>query len=266
MYHRLFCLFTAAFAASAYSASAQDCSVPSLPPLFTARLAWQSANADISSVATVAVGNLNPQEDSIPEIIVGEVASLTADSRLIIFRGDGSNAASPRYLTIPSSFDSYPVPGPTLGDIDSDGIPELLISCKDRLIRVYKNYSETAAEPMQLWVTSSSSLDYTDQRPLLADFNGDGIPEVYAGSDIYAFNLSNPAAPTLDRLIDGPVNRGRANYSSYLEGACNPTAVDLLSVADCNGDPDCAGLELAAGPVISPLTSPQQTVMAFKSR
>lgn len=250
MYHRLFCLFTAAFAASAYSASAQDCSVPSLPPLFTARLAWQSANADISSVATVAVGNLNPQEDSIPEIIVGEVASLTADSRLIIFRGDGSNAASPRYLTIPSSFDSYPVPGPTLGDIDSDGIPELLISCKDRLIRVYKNYSETAAEPMQLWVTSSSSLDYTDQRPLLADFNGDGIPEVYAGSDIYAFNLSNPAAPTLDRLIDGPVNRGRANYSSYLEGACNPTAVDLLSVADCNGDPDCAGLELAAGPVI----------------
>ena len=250
MYHRLFCLFVAASAAFSPLASAQDCSVPSLPPLFTARLAWQSGNTDISSVATVAVGNMNPLEDSIPEIIVGEGGSLTADSRLIFFRGDGTNAASPKYLTLPSSFDTYPVPGPTLGDIDKDGIPELLISCKDRTIRVYKNYSETTAEPMQLWVTSSSALDYTDQRPLLADFNGDGIPEVYAGSDIYAFNLSNPAAPTLDKLIDGPVNRGRANYSSYLEGACNPTAVDLLSVADCNGDPDCAGLELAAGPVI----------------
>lgn len=250
MYNRLYCLVIAASAAFTPAASAQDCTVASLPPLFTARLAWQSGNADISSVATVAVGNMNPQEDSIPEIIVGEGGSLTADSRLIFFRGDGSNAATPKYLTLPSSFDTYPVPGPTIGDIDKDGIPELLISCKDRTIRVYKSYSETTAEPMQLWVTSSSPLDYTDQRPLLADFTGDGIPEVYAGSDVYAFNLSNPSAPTLDKLIDGPVNRGRANYSSYLEGACNPTAVDLLSVADCNGDPDCAGLELAAGPVI----------------
>lgn len=250
MYYRLFCLLTAALAAFLPLASAQDCTVPSLPPLFTARLAWQSGNTDISSVATVAVGNMNPLEDSIPEIIVGEGGSLTADSRLIFFRGDGSNAATPKYLTLPSSFDTYPVPGPTIGDIDGDGIPELLISCKDRTIRVFKNYSETTAEPMQLWITSGSPLDYTDQRPLLADFTGDGIPEVYAGSDIFAFNLSNPAAPTLDKLIDGPVNRGRANYSSYLEGACNPTAVDLLSVADCNGDPDCAGLELAAGPVI----------------
>ena len=109
---------------------------------------------------------------------------------------------------------------------------------------------ETSGDPMTLWITSADLLDFIDQRPLLADFDGDGISEVYAGSDIYKFNFSNPAAPSLVKVINGPVNQGRAQYSGYGEGSCNPTAVDILTAADCNGDPDCAGLGLVAGPVI----------------
>lgn len=186
-----------------------------------------------------------------PEIIVAE-GSLFAglNSRLLFFRGDGSNANNPFVLNVPGNFDYYPVPGPTIGDINRNGRPELLITCADRRIRVFNNYTENPAAPMTLWITSTDLVDFIDQRPLLADFDGDGIPEVYAGSDIFKFNFTNPAAPTLTKVINGPANQGRSQYANYSQGACNPTAVDILSVADCNGDPDCDGLELVAGPVI----------------
>lgn len=232
-------------------AIAQDCSIPFVPPQFKARLAWQSGQDGASITASPMVANLNPQQDSIPEIIVTEGSTFnTYNNRVLFYRGDGSNANNPQVLTIPGNFDYYPSTMLTIGDLDRDGIPELLIACADRRIRVFRNYMETSGDPMTLWITSADLLDFIDQRPLLADFDGDGISEVYAGSDIYKFNFSNPTAPSLVKVINGPVNQGRAQYSGYGEGSCNPTAVDILTAADCNGDPDCAGLELVAGPVI----------------
>ncbi|MDO8971264.1 MAG: VCBS repeat-containing protein, partial [Saprospiraceae bacterium] len=114
----------------------------------------------------------------------------------------------------------------------------------------FNNYTEAPGQAMTLWITANGMLDFGEQRPLLADFDGDGIPEVYAGSDIYKFNFTNPAAPSLNKIINGPNTQGRAAYALYSEGSCNPTAVDILSVVDCNGDPDCGGLELVAGPII----------------
>ncbi len=188
-----------------------------------------------------------------PEIIIGTSNAGIAD-KLEIYRGDGSNLNSPMVLTVPGRFDNYPVPGPTIGDVNNDGTPELLISCYDRRIRVFTAYTENPAAPMTLWITSSAAaaelLDWTDTRVSLADFDGDGTPEVYAGSDIYRFDFSAPGGPTLVRVISGPNYRGRAMQNNYAQGSCNPAAVDILSVADCNGDPDCGGLELVAGPVI----------------
>lgn len=228
---------------------AQDCSVPNVPGQFKAKLAWQSTQDAVSAVGTPMVANLNPQTDSMPEIIVLE-GSTTNWDRMQIFRGDGSNAANPMILTIPGGFDFYPSPTPTIGDVNGDGIPELLIACADRRIRVFTNYTENPAAPMTLWITSAQLLDFPEQRPLLADFDQDGITEVYAGSDIYRFDFSNPAAATLIKIINGPANQGQSEFGYYSEGGCNPTAVDILSVADCNGDPDANGLELVAGPVI----------------
>jgi len=247
--HRL--LWAAALLFQAHSFFAQDCSTPFVPSNFKARLAWMSAQNGPSSLAIPVVANMNPQQDSMPEIVVAEGAALGgANNKIQFYRGDGSNAGSPMVLTVPGNFDTYPVPGPTLGDVDKDGKPELIMSCYDGRIRVFRDYTENPTTPMTLWVTSNGTLDFVDQKPFLTDFDADGIPEIYAGSDIFQFNFSVPAAPTLTRVINGPVNKGRSYYSNYNEGSCNPTAADLLSVADCNGDPDCAGLELAAGPVI----------------
>ncbi|MDO8366016.1 MAG: hypothetical protein Q7T20_04400 [Saprospiraceae bacterium] len=232
-------------------AMAQDCFTPYVPAEFKSRLAWQSGQDGASVTASPMVANMNPQQDSIPEIMVVEGSTFnTANNRVLFFRGDGSNADNPLVLTVQGNFDFYPSSMLTVGDVDGDGIPEMLIACADRRIRIYNNYTENPAAPMSLWITSADLLDFIDQRPLLADFDADGMPEVYAGSDIYKFNFSNPATPTLTKVINGPANQGRSQYSSYEQGSCNPTAVDILSVADCNGDPDCAGLELVAGPMI----------------
>ncbi len=237
------------FALIENQAIAQDCSLINVPTQFKARLAWMSSQDGPSAVASPMVANMNPQVDSMPEIIVIEGAFGNWD-KIQFYRGDGSNANNPLILTVQGSFDFYPAPGPAIGDINADGIPELLIACADRRIRVYTNYTETPGAPMTLWMVSNGQLDFADQRPLLADFDGDGTPEVYAGSDIYKFDFSNPAAPTLTKIINGPADQGRAQYGGYIEGSCNPTAVDILTPADCNGDPDCGGLELVAGPMI----------------
>lgn len=234
---------------SCTSAFGQDCSVTNLPNQFTVKLAWQSAQDGPSTVCAPVVANLNPQQDSLPEIIVVE-GQATVHNRIHIYRGDGSNAANPFILIVPGGMDPYPSLTPTIGDVDADGIPELLVACADRRIRVFKDFTENPAAPMTLWITTGIVLDFAEQRPLLADFNGDGIAEVYAGNDIYTFNLSNPASPSLNKMLNGNATMGQSAFSAYSEGSCNPTAVDILSVADCNGDPDCGGLELVAGPVI----------------
>ncbi len=232
-----------------FAASGQDCAITNPPTQFTVKLAWQSAQDGPSTVTSPIVANLNPQEDSIPEIIVLE-GSFQQFDKVQIYRGDGSNAANPMILTVPGGFDFYPSPAPTVGDIDNDGIPELIISCADRRIRVFRNYTENPVAPMTLWITSTGLLDFEDQRPLLADFNADGFPEIYAGRDVFRFNLTNPANPTLNKILSGSATMGQSQYNLYNEGASNPTAVDILTPADCNGDPDCNGLELVAGPVI----------------
>lgn len=125
-----------------------DCSVTELPSDFRARLAWQSAQNGPSVTAVPVVANMNPWQDSLPEIIVAAAApnGSSLANRILFFRGDGSNLANPLVLTVPGGFDPYPVPGPTIGDIDADGRPELIMSCNDRRIRVFRNYTETPGE------------------------------------------------------------------------------------------------------------------------
>lgn len=236
------------------NAQVNDCIIPPSHDAFKAKPSWQGSSKQVSAIAVPIVANLNPQKDSMPEIIVcaRAINNTQTVNQLEIYRGDGSNKNAPMRLGIPGNFANYPPPGPVVGDVNHDGSPELLMSCADRRIRVFNKYTENPTQPMTLWITTpANQLTATNTtRISLADFDADGISEVYAGNDIYKFNFSNPIAPALVKVLTGQGTMGKSSYNNYNTGSCSPVAVDILSVADCNGDPDCAGLELVAGPMI----------------
>ncbi|MBK8967974.1 MAG: gliding motility-associated C-terminal domain-containing protein [Lewinellaceae bacterium] len=217
------------------------CSItPPVQP-FSAKIAWESGVDVIDPEAPLFVGNLNPQVDSIPEIILQGRTT----GELYIFKGDGSNKANPVSFN-PALIDNFTVAPPLLADINADGIPELVLAAATGNIRVYTNYQENQTPPFTLWLESQPAVPGFLSMLGTADFDQDGVPEIFAGNQIFAFDFSNPAAPTLTPRLKGAGNAGA--MPPLATGFRDVSAAaDLLSRADCNGDPDCDGLELAAG-------------------
>jgi gliding motility-associated-like protein len=229
-----------------------NCVITELETNFAVRLAWES-QVDLAAVdATPIVANLNPQVDDIPEIICGISTSGITNStsnRLLIFRGDGLNNVAPKELLIQNNYDMYPDAKPVVGDVNADGIPELLIISTDRRIRVYSNYSETSTNVMDQIAVSTQTVANRDYVAYLADFDQDGISEVYCGNEVFKFDFSGPTV-TLNRVLLGTGSIGRLARKNYEFNSCSPVAAELLSQSDCAGDPDCNGLEIAAGNMI----------------
>ncbi|MCB0531106.1 MAG: gliding motility-associated C-terminal domain-containing protein [Saprospiraceae bacterium] len=220
----------------------------------TGRLAWNSDALNVNTISTPIVANLNPGKDTIPEVIVfqGEPgANNDLSNTLLIFRGDGANNAAPDMLSIPGNVLIRPVNFPVVGDVNHDGIPELIVACADQFIRVFTQFQPGANPAMALWLTSDQTVDNWGQRPFLADFDQDGISEIYAGMQVFKFDFSNPASPQLLRLSGPNLSPyGRINTTVTTQFTSSPVAADLLKPIDCGGDPDCDGLEIAAGNVI----------------
>lgn len=218
------------------------------------RLDWASDLLAVSTISTPIVANLNPLSDSIPEIIVPKNNANGPNDlspTILIFQGDGSNANLPDVLTIQGDLLIQPANFPVVGDINHDGIPELVVVCADRFIRVYSQYQPGASPAMQLWATSLQQVSDQALRPYLADFNQDGVPEIFAGTEVYQFDITLPGSPVLQRVSGAnQLPYGRLNTTVTTKFSCSPVAADLLRPVDCNGDPDCDGLEIAAGNVI----------------
>ena len=219
---------------------------------FAVKLAWESQIDLVAVDATPIIANLNPQVDDIPEIIVGispPLVTASTSNRLLIFRGDGLNNVAPRELNIQGRYDMYPDAKPVVGDVNADGIPELLIISADRRIRVYSNYSETSTTVMEQIAVSTQRVADKNYVAFLADFDQDGISEVYCGNEVFKFDFSGPSV-SLERVLLGTGSIGQMVRRDFQFNACSPIAADLLSPADCSGDPDCNGLEIAAGDMI----------------
>ena len=211
---------------------------------FKTKVSWISPTnwPGVSNVPIVA--NLDPQNGDIPEIIIAEgpvnVHTQTKVNKLLIYQGDGSNADNPDVLTLPQfprSSSAQPI-----GDVNGDGIPELAIVTWNKFVKVYSNFTKGGATVMTPFATSFAPTKWFTGHLELADFDSDGIPELYVGDHVLQFDLSDPNNPKLNqRLVGGEhaAFNGATNVSSV--------AADILSVADCNGDPDCEGLELVCG-------------------
>lgn len=212
--------------------SQTDCSVEVSSPNFTIQLAWKSHEV-ANKMKEVVVGNLDPHIDSIPEIIT---AGRSNNEEIVILQGDGSNANNADLI-----YDSKYRNLGTIADIDNNGIPEYIVMDDSKRIKVFTNYTKGANPPMTLAMTSNTSVGIWDNISV-ADFDQDGTPEVYANAQIYSFTIGSPG--TLTRALTGNGSKGRKPNKFY---DSKSVAVDILSVSDCNGDPDCEGLELVAG-------------------
>ena len=218
--------------------NAQGCQVDTVPPNFQMQVEWV-ANPfdDVYSSTTPIVGNLNPGEDTLAEIIVFSYTGSQTTRNVLFYKGDGSDSNNAPRMAIAAG-----VSEPAIADLDGDGNPELFFVGFDQRIRIYRNFNPASNPPMQLWVTSNDLAASAYHRAYAADFDGDGLSELYAGNEVYALDLSNPAAPQLNKIVQGTGPLGRINSMMI-----SSLATDLLTPADCNGDPDCAGLEIAAG-------------------
>jgi hypothetical protein len=217
--------------------SNHDCTIENTKMPLELDKFW-SGIANLNPITTPIVGNLNPWADSIPEIIM---SSDNATNGLYIFKGDGSNQNNPDFLDLGPNF-YYLGLISAIADIDRNGVPEVFTVCADKKIRVYTNYTPGANPPMELWATSIDTCQSARYYAYTADFDADGIPEIYAGNEVFGFDLSTPGAPVLKRLVKGSGPIGEVEY--YYDSTI---AADLLDPTDCNGDPDCNGLEIAAG-------------------
>ena len=222
-----------------------DCNaLNGLSKTISAKLDWRSEVEQVAGSASISIANLNPQQDSLPELIMAEgilgFPSILFTTKLLFIKGDGSNKDNPAELNVGSLQFGYEMP--VVGDVDGNGVPELAIIDGFNNIRVYTNFDYNNDPVMELMAFSSNVTQRNNDQLAMADFNSDGIAEIYAGNHIFQFDFSNPNSVQLNRVLVGSGNSGQnAGWTSQ------PLAVDILSVADCGGDPDCEGLELVAG-------------------
>jgi len=230
------------------------------PDSITARLQWRSALKGYRAGVLPLVANLDPQTDDIPEIIlIAEDfnAGGSASYYIHIYRGDGANSGQPDQVHIVDGVEGQQswTTHPVIGDLDGDGVPEMVVVNFKGRVLVYRDYTPGAPQAMQLWLTSDLPIAGPEflarnKRPNLADLDGDGTPEIIAGNNVFQLNFSVPANPTLTRAVNGGITSpdGKFHDGFVHTDIFNVlAAADLLSVADCNGDPDCEGLEIAAG-------------------
>ena len=180
--------------------------------------AWVSPDLVLPATTPVAADIDN---DGIVEIVVCRGMTPTITDSILVLNGN-TGAIETRFAA------GNPVGGSkgdviALADIDNDGFGEIVVM---DLFRNLKAFEHTG---VLKW--TSSVVAEAVAAPSIADFNGDGIPEVYVGRQIF-----NGATGALIALGNGSRGEGQTSLNSV--------AVDVLPSAFCA---DCGGLELVAG-------------------
>ncbi|NLR90362.1 Ig-like domain-containing protein [Flammeovirga agarivorans] len=133
-----------------------------------------------------------------------------------------------------------------IGDVDKNKLGDIFVN-EGRVVRRYEYLSDRfIAESLPAKVVSNM------QTPQLADFNGDGVPEVYLGNSIFnAITLAELIAP------DSAKNSGSFSYNMNSEDGnkiedAYPLAYDVFQPGDSNPNGgtfgnEVEGLELIAG-------------------
>ena len=184
---------------------------PTENPTFTMKLQWGSEDRSADSHATPAVGDLD--NDGLPEVVVIN----RLDERLFILNGEDGTTA----FTYDLGY--QPENGIVLANLDGGDCANIYIS-RDNSSTI----TALDCEANFLWQTNAS-----DRVGIMgiADFNGDGNPELYYKTEIMD-------AATGNIIVAGTADNWVQKY------AHSAIAVDILDDSFCA---DCSGLELITG-------------------
>lgn len=179
----------------------------------------QPGTSPFDQRATVMVGDMDG--DGVPEV----VAKQDTPGKLYLFNGATGAVEVSVDITDSDKFTSV-----AIGDVDKDGLGEIFFFDIDGKLQRYDYANGTLTQAFIS--TTTENARYT---PNLADFNQDGVVEVYAGNKIYS-------AADGSRLVNGSGSDGGHNSGGGIEPFS--IAVDVLADGACT---NCAGLELVAG-------------------
>lgn len=216
-----------------------NCQFTPPPAAFQMAEKWRTNAlvAPMDNRQTPIVGDIDG--NGIPEVIGRHVNTANA---LYVF--DGSNGGLQQAITSPPT-DVF-LDAVAIGDIDSDGFGEIIMIAEGASSnrRMYC-FEHTGA---QKWMSNVAvGYNVNDDRwvPAIADFNQDGVPEIYAGNQIF-----NGITGVL--IGQGGVSGSKGSSPVSVNEALS-IAGDVLPDAFCA---DCQGMELICGNTVYSVNIP----------
>ncbi len=215
-----------------YNVCPPECEFPIPAVPFEMERIWTKSGVKTRNGQVVADIN----GDCVPDIVVFSNNGTSLD----VLDSENGTTLYTIAVNIPASYTH-----PALGDIDNDGMAEIFytngVNGAARLVRI--DYVPGINSLVQNWVSSTSinssplisAYEYT---PALADFDYNGISEVYIGNQIFHSQTG------LELLDGGLNNQGVYNLGLNTDVTSTSVAADMLSDSDCAF---CHGLELVAG-------------------
>ncbi|HEX4823051.1 MAG TPA: VCBS repeat-containing protein [Candidatus Polarisedimenticolaceae bacterium] len=192
----------------------------------TGALRWQAAGANELTNSEVAVGNVDGSgKDDVVTVSVHHLRVLDGNNGTVVANAD---------VTYPSTFLS----GASLGDLNGDGLMEILVNVGDGTnaasTYVYK-YDATAPGHLSLlsgWpkVLPSAS---ANAPPAVADLNADGKPDIIVDNRTYLviFKNSYPSFKVLQSALPANYDPSTHNVNGGAFLMAQPAVADL----DANG-------------------------------
>jgi hypothetical protein len=205
---------------------------------------------DLFDSATIAVGDFN--QDGIPDLAVGVNQAPNASVAILLGKGDGTFTTQPAQLTV----FSVGVVMPVVADFNGDGIADVLITVASLPLGTFQSdlyfgngdgtftLSPTQT-PIKLSAFGQTDFSYF---AVPGDFNGDGIPDVFAASTAYADSFLNVGNGTF-HLAATPVSLPGIDYQvpSFFEAVGDFNRDGKQDVAISNPDTNQANILLGNG-------------------
>jgi len=202
---------------------------------------------DDSGCSSPAVGDLNG--DGTPEIITGSSTNnLSTDRKLYGFNSRGE-ALSGWPLVIDEGEKRYVFAAPSLGDLDGDGLPEIIYGSRNGVLYACQmDGSAVNGWPVDLKTTP---IDGIGSSPALGDIDNDGSIDVVvylSGGYLYALNADGTLKPGWPRRLGKPMTWGFPNDIGIGPGGQENYTAEMISapvLCDLDGDYDLEIIFLA---------------------